>query len=372
MTKIVQITSRLPPSVNGVGDYANLLAGTLNEKHGVETEFLVTEPRSEQRTTIPSGSIFQLEDRSSASLSRWLETNFEDSTVILHFVGYAYHKRGCPFWLVNGLEQWKRRKPQQKLIVMFHELFATGPVWSSSFWLSPIQRYLVQRLALTADQCVTSMVAYAKKIGQLAPKHSGKVIVLPVFSNVGEPSSIALLSDRLPELIIFGGGNWLSNARSEQLLNLERICESLRLERIVIIGKSVQLDWQGRVPIEATGVLSADEVSERLKAARVGYLDYFPGYLAKSGVFAAYCSHGLLPIFPNPNPSELDGVRHGETYLTVNDVVAGVSSEQCEAVAMSAREWYSRHTTTIVAQTFSGALAKEPLVPCQSNLQLQP
>ncbi|MFZ4728709.1 MAG: glycosyltransferase family 1 protein, partial [Pseudanabaena sp.] len=70
------------------------------------------------------------------------------SPVLLHYVGYGYAKRGCPVWLVDGIQRWKNLYPDRLLVTMFHELHASGtPPWTSSFWLSPLQKNLVTRLA---------------------------------------------------------------------------------------------------------------------------------------------------------------------------------------------------------------------------------
>jgi hypothetical protein len=68
-------------------------------------------------------------------------------------------------------------------------------------------------------------------------------------------------------------------------------------------------------------------VSAVLRRARAGYLAYFPGYLGKSSIFACVLCPRLVPLFPERNPSERDGVIQGEHYLTTNDLMDDSSLE---------------------------------------------
>ncbi|HYX18488.1 MAG TPA: hypothetical protein VE944_29820 [Nostoc sp.] len=81
--------------------------------------------------------------------------------ILLYYVGYGYAQRGCPVWLVDGLERWKNLFPKRSLVTMFHEISASVPPWTSAFWLSSLQRSLAARLAQMSDRCITSKQLYA-------------------------------------------------------------------------------------------------------------------------------------------------------------------------------------------------------------------
>ena len=38
----------------------------------------------------------------------------EAETVLLHYSGYGYAPRGAPFWLVEGLEHWKKFRARHR------------------------------------------------------------------------------------------------------------------------------------------------------------------------------------------------------------------------------------------------------------------
>jgi hypothetical protein len=67
---------------------------------------------------------------------------------------------------------------------MFHELYAFGPPWTSSFWLSALQKNLAMRLARLSDRILTSRQNYAKSLYDLSSGKHTQIPTLPVFSTL--------------------------------------------------------------------------------------------------------------------------------------------------------------------------------------------
>ena len=124
-----------------------------------------------------------------------------DDSVILQMSGYGFSKRGTPLWLLSELE--KRRAHIKKFGVFFHELYAMGPPWRSSFWLSPVQRYVSRRLAELADFWMTNREGSADWLMRYASDKPHAV--LPVFSKFGELDAVT--KERKPVAVIFGGSS---------------------------------------------------------------------------------------------------------------------------------------------------------------------
>ncbi len=357
MSHVLQIVPRLPPAISGVGDYAVLLADELARAQREHTLFLAADCSTGPRK-VGEFPIRRLERRTSARLFAALQNADESKVILLHYVSYGYQKRGCPLWLVEGLVRWRTVTSAGRLVVLFHELVASGPPWSSSFWLSPVQRRIVKRLARTADACVTNMNASAKRLEKIAPRHAGRVVVKPVFSTIGEPPRPKALRDRKPWLVLLGGGAWTETALTTQSELLDQVCDCLGCDRIIAIGAPTSAIWRGRSRFEQTGVLPANEISVLLLQARAGYLHYFKGYLAKSTIFAAYCAHGLLAIFPESGESEADGLYPGEQYLAAVNLTSAIQLDAVQPIVDKARKWYLEHavsqTASVLAKTFVG------------------
>ena len=129
----------------------------------------------------------------------------EAETVLLHYSGYGYAPRGAPFWLVERLERWKKLRAHHRLIVMFHETWASGLPWQSSFWLSPLQRWCVARIARLADAVVTNTSYYRSRL-ELLLRPGTSIQVQPIFSNIGEPDAVPAFAERESVCVLFGRG----------------------------------------------------------------------------------------------------------------------------------------------------------------------
>jgi hypothetical protein len=344
MPELVQIVPRLAPPPNGVGDHGLLLAKELRRTHGVVSRFIVGDPDWSGPSELEGFRVCTVRDRSHSALETLLTRELDQrQTVLLHYVGYGYEKRGCPTWLVRGLTQWRRRSAG-RLVTMFHELYARGPIWSSSFWNSPLQLRLAARLARSSDRCRTSMRVYANRLERMAQRHRGRIAVLPVFSNMGAAEHPLPLAQRAAQLVIFGGGRWLDEAATRHRGVLDHACNVLGIDRIVAIGRPAGVPLRFSVPVEETGILAPGEVSRRLASARVGFLGHNSGSLGKSTIFAAYCAHRMLPLLASSDGSESDGVSPGRHYLVADKLNGSKVAQSSQQVADNAWAWYSEHS----------------------------
>ncbi|HTG35237.1 MAG TPA: glycosyltransferase family 1 protein [Thermoanaerobaculia bacterium] len=327
---VVQIVPELPPAAGGVAGYAAALAGALEERTGWTTRFLVPHGRDDQ------------------DLARELAG---DSTLLLHYANYGYERRGCPEPLIDGLARWKAGRAGGRLVTVFHEVYASGPPWRSSFWLSPHQRRLAARLARLSDRLLTPLALYARLLARLAPGMAAAVA--PVFSTVGEPDGTPGGSGRAATMAVFGGAGARRRAYGELRPSLEAACRELGIAEILDIGPDAGAPGRvDGVPVRALGVLPAAEVGARLLAARAGFLAYPPSFLAKSTIFAAYCAHGLVPVcaWNRAWKSGGDGPEPPPFWRPGADP---------DTVAAAAGDWYRGHSLARQAELYAGLLAED-------------
>src|SRR5436190_1078747 len=287
---IIQIVPRLPPVIDAVGDYATNLSEQLDKRYGYKTTFLTGDHIRRRAVDQRTPKEIRVSERSLDTLTTYL--GGDSNTVLLHYVGYGYENRGCPVWLVDGLERWQRKNSERKLITMFHEVYACGPVWSSSFWLSPLQKRLAGRLARLSSHCFTNRQEYADVIRRLSLVKDKKVTVLPVFSTVGEPTEMpASLANRKRRLAIFGNSGHRRLVFQESFDALRRTCRAFHIEEVTDIGAQVEhgISQIDGIPVVQTDALPAREVSALLSDSIVGFFNYPTDYLGKSTIFASYC-----------------------------------------------------------------------------------
>lgn len=339
------IVPQLPPAIDGVGDYALRIASQLHQEFGINTYFLIGDPDWQGSTDVEGFAANAVGDRTFQALLTSL-SHQSISTVILHYVTYGYARKGYPDWLVEGLEQWKASVPNARLITMFHELYQHGPPWRRNFWITPSQKRLVRRLAILSDRCITSIQEYADTLYVLSQGKHSTIPTLPIFSNVAEPSTVLPLAKRQKRLVVFGQSSSRQGVYSHSSKELSYICQQLGISEILDIGPpiGVELTSINQVPIRVLGPQSAELVSDLLANSLAGFLRYEPHRLAKSGIFAAYCAHGLLPITVQPNsPIPVDGLVSGTHYCNPHSPPPNSLLEQ-QIIADNAFGWYQKHT----------------------------
>lgn len=359
--KIIQIVPQLPLSISGVGDYALNLARQLWKDYEIETHFIIGTSNWQGATTIQDFPIQKVVARSAEALFFLLSTDSNQSasaptSVLLHYVGYGYANRGCPTWLVEGLERWKANTANSHLVTMFHEVYASGPLWTSAFWLSRQQRNLAARLAQLSDRCFTSKQYYAEILSELSQGKQTQIPTLPVFSNIGEPDQVPPLAKRHKRLVVFGGRSKRLRVYQKSLAELRHACQLLGIKEILDIGPSTGLTLSpvNGVPVVEMGQLDATEISDILSTSLAGFFNYNLEYLAKSTIFAAYCAHGLLPVSPRCHALSVDGIASGKHYWIPHDKTTGLKDLlEMQAIADNAYTWYQTHNLSVQAKTFA-------------------
>jgi hypothetical protein len=92
-------------------------------------------------------------------------------------------------------------------------------------------------------------------------------------------------------------------------------------------------------------------------------MDYFPGYLGKSGVFAAYSGLGVLPLLLRPNRSDRDGCTAGKNYLVPDQITRNVGYEALQTITNNAWQWYHTHDLSRTAAIYADIL-KNSVLAC--------
>jgi hypothetical protein len=309
------ITPAFPPSLNGVQDFADILASALSIETPVE--FI----------------IISLSETSEKSMLALMNSY---SFIHLHYVGYGYSPRGIPSNLVQALEKWKQNIKNQ-LLVTFHELFARSNFpWKSSFYLQKYQRFLFLRLLKITDYAVSSCQAYV-------PYFTSPVIKLPVFSNMPAPSFFLPFEMRHDHAVIWGNLEAKRNTYFLLKKYYHHISKYWKWSKVLDIGVMDPSPTFFPIPILQLGVLCPNEISSILSSCKYAVLTtHLPDYFAKSGVFAAYASHGLA-VLSAPSKKDffapLDGLLADFHFQKMN----ASCYQPPSFLASNVKKWYAGH-----------------------------
>ncbi|WP_415243479.1 hypothetical protein [Zhongshania sp.] len=277
-----------------------------------------------------------------------LASILESDCVFLQYSGYGYSRRGAPLWLLNQLRL--NRHLIRRLGIFFHELYAFGSPLSSAFWLSPAQRYIAKELSQLSDFWITNCEVSGWWLCQYS---QGKPhAVMPVFSNLGEAA--ALPAVRKPNIVILGSaplrektykaaGNKLFEWAGRQGLQIHDVGSDVNNE-----GITSRLKREGVV---VHGRLSKIDVSRLLKTAQFGVVCYLASQVAKSGVFAAYCAHGVCPVLITEKTSYSDKLDSHFHYLPTIPS-ENIALEKSINLGLNAYNWYQLHNISAHSDVF--------------------
>lgn len=345
---ILQIVPRAPGLFDGVGDYAYRLAEQLRSDFELETTFAAA----------ASCSVPRIRNFDVVSLHAMTERERPACRdIVLHYVNYGYHKRGVPFRLPALLQRLKK-VCGGRLITILHELYASSPPWQSAFWLQPLQKSIARKIVRISDGCVVSSEVMRDMLLQLAPEAS--ISIHPVVSTLGEPTfSLDQFVGRDPQRwAIFGGTHLVRRSLNSFRLRLKAIAGAFAPREVFVFGgsddKTVRetLDQIDGIDFHYRPAIDATDASETLSSCSFGWIDYFhrptipSAVILKSGSFASYCAHGVIPVLPHiHSPIALRGdPLPGPYFVDANQTHLPAIADRAK-ISAGIYEWYRRNAS---------------------------
>lgn len=363
--RLIQIVPHRTSDPDGIGDYAVRLATQLRAQHGLETAFVAGTPAGNEPPADDGWPTVRVSEQSAegllTALSRMEETD-GNLTVVLHVSGYGYARRGAPFWLLQGLQNWRSHNPRCRLIGIFHELSATSAPWRSAFWFGPFQKQIAAALARMVETAITPCDRYARDLTAWRQPSGNAVIVCPVPSNVGEPQIIPAFDARPPRAAVFGRAGVETAIYAGHSDQLTAAVKFLGITEILDIGaRQAPIPARiGSAAIKPLGRLPADDLSAVLQGCRFGFLAYDATKLGKSGVLAAYAAHGAIPVLIGAGKGEVDAnLEAGQHILwqpteVLNPTVGNMMQS-------AVRRWYDGHALGELARIVAGLIRSEAM-----------
>jgi hypothetical protein len=359
---LIQVLPRRTAEPDGIANYATALARSLRTDHDVNTVFLSGTPSVHAMPVEDDWKTVCVPRRQAETLADTIQMLLAQTNaraVVLHFSGYGYQKRGVPFWLVQGLRVWNRRAGRVPLLAIFHELYATGRPWNSSFWLCPFQKQIARNVLNLSSTAITPTDLYRKRLSEWRDGNAIKITAMPVFSGVGEAGCGSRPCARTASAVVFGLAGVEDRLFGTYRLEMERVISALGIEQIFDVGPrlfSTPRTLAG-VPVISNGALPQNAVSELLQNARFGFLAYPLDFVGKSGVFAAYAAHGVVPIVLSEREGAFDGLQRSQHFLDGLRLGTGAGDEELASIQCKLFTWYMSHSVKVQAQFLVNSLS---------------
>ena len=270
--------------------------------HGITSTFVSAAPTNSS-TTVDGFEIL-------SPLRTVSEIIDPQPALLLHYVNYGYNPHGVPVWLPSVLRRLQNACGG-RLVTVFHELYAAGSWRQSAFWLRPVQMHIARKVARLSAISIVSNEIQQAQLEQLAP--GANVVLQPVASNFGEPAlSFAELAERDPHRwIICGGTELVERSLTSFLQNAPLIAAPFSPRELFVVGGvekegiRARLGGQQDIRTHYHPNVEARLAAEILSTCAFAWIDYFhqPGVpmatILKSTAFAAFCAHGVIPVFPH-------------------------------------------------------------------------
>jgi hypothetical protein len=340
---VVHVVARLPPHVDGVGDYAIELALRARKDHGINSRFVVHDRDAGMADEIEGFPVARAPSSDPGDLCRALEASVgqaQGGLVVVHYSSYGFQENGVPEWLIAGLERFLDSCKRFRLATIFHELYATSAPWRRAFWYSGRQKELARRLLGLS----WSALCTTERNEGILRGWSGQVPLtrLGIPSAINPPATLPGWDKRERRIVVFG------RPHSRELVyrdpdRLLGACRRLDVEEVWDIGPRMDLSVSlaGIKRVER-GNLRADEIGQCLLSSRYGYLWYSNEYLAKSSIFAAYAAHGLVAVVPSCRAPSVDGLDVDEHFLSAENMGTWCA-DLYRRVSRRAAQWYEGH-----------------------------
>ncbi|MEZ5899137.1 MAG: glycosyltransferase [Hyphomicrobiaceae bacterium] len=343
---LIQVVPHRTSAPDGIGDYAVNLATELRDRFDVQTLFVAGAPPGEEVDRADEWPTLRVATRKSEALIDVLRKAVRqapNASLVLHISGYGYAPRGAPVWLARGIQSWRARNPQRCTIGIFHELYAKGPITSSSFWLSGLQKRVTKILWNNVDAAITTTPTYVAQLASWRPTAEARIIELPVPSTIGEPASIPLYNERKNRAVVFGRNgveDLIYRQNRDQLIDA---LVALGVEEILDIGlrRAHVPETLGPISIKALGRLDANEISKLMLTSRFGVLSYDQKRLGKSTIFAAFASHGVVPICIGASEPSQAAPERGKHFLA--SPIGAATEIDLQSIQRALLIWYRTH-----------------------------
>lgn len=364
---LLHVLPRVPPAVCGVADYAWNLAIELERLEAIKSHFLSAGTSWVDPGPEPRFPVHRLNRMNEHTFSTWMnQKGAEVDAVLLHLSPYGFQKRATPWGLARAWSWLAAEFPERKRAVYFHELFASGPPTTSSFWLQPLQKLILRRIARASSLRMTNRADYARWLDQHALADSVPTQIISVFSNLGELAEPPPLSARTAEMVLFASANHSGEPLKALLDRVLAWAKYLGMNRLHVIGKGDFPDPKmDGVQLVRHGYLAPNQVSNLLSRCRIGYTAYSPDHLGKSGLFASFAAHGLAVITQGQTSQLPDGLAHGQNVLCdplMEEAAEPPQLDALQTLASALHLWYESHsqrqTATRIATAFRSLTPK--------------
>ncbi len=365
----IHVSPTLPFDVNGIGYYAYMLGESIRNNYSISNSYISILKPILPIIPIEKKPIY-LSD-GSGLLSQAVRVALLDlegpTCLIINFdIGIYDDSRNkwlsktfrLPVFLLKSLREIKTIE-NLKIVIIYHEYSFTIRE-RREYFLRPLQKLLFKRLLRLSDFSVCSNPVVGDYLSLL--NKNAKVLVHPVFSNIGEQPKLEPLLKKDDHWVIFGSSDNIIKALTSLEKDISILRDQYQVGTLYVVGGLRNIHIENLCEGLKNYISSIlylpnvhkDEVSKIFSVCRFCYMFYFgvlkadfPYLLFKSSVFAAACSHGTIPVLGHTNLESLVDFKNHPGIISKNYLgkYSSFSSKQFEQYSLSLSQWYLENSS---------------------------
>lgn len=267
--KILFITNKFPPLVDGVGDYTYNLAHEF-AKHGHEVT-VVCKDHDGIHTIYDDIKVLPIVKAWNKQALQPIVNVVKErqiEVVSLQYVPHGFHPKGLPFALISIVRAIKKQKV--RLFTFCHEVCTSPEKGRIKFTLiSYLMQYITRQILNRSDCVATSIGHYSQRIEGLTGRKN--IFLIPIPSNIPSctlpTNDIEILKSKIApdnEFIV----GFIGKRNSDEFINAvcSLIAEGEKI-KMLSIGKTNLLNLDLKDCIYKTGVLAIKDLSAYIEVS---------------------------------------------------------------------------------------------------------
>jgi len=225
--------------------------------------------------------------------------------------------------MCSALAEWLSASEERKLVVMFHEMWATGKPWQSAFWQVSAQKACVERLFDLASCAIVSNATNEKHLREFA--REGRIVQIPLGSTYSYSGSGA---KNWRSAVVFG--RWWSRETAIKMHAqlIKRLDRARLIEQFVLAGESCSpandpglnllKKWKLNAPVHCEFDLAIDSLPQAFLDSGLALMSARTSALMKSTAFHISASLGQVAIARQNKPAD-SPLLSGRHFLSYSD-----------------------------------------------------
>ncbi len=364
------ITSRYPPSLCAMGQFAQFLINDLLENYNIETiPIAFDEDLSLEELRTENRNVKKINIKKKNEIINAIEELSFINAIIINYVQYDVDSRAIPYALLRAIKEIKKKFNSIKIVLSLHEMLLPKLCRRKEILYYPFQYYIAKSLLTLSDVVIATTPTLIKRAKVLTRNFDYKI--LPVFSGFGESKDITFKKKKLNNWVIFGSESRIIPSLIEFIQHVKK--GDIRCDKLTVFGgrkseviNKILMDLH-ETPYTYSPMVSVKEAIELFKDSMFSYIKYDDCvgeeayHIFRSSVLGSCLANGVIPVlvtlFEKP---VIPGSKNNITLVLLRDYLDFFNKEYSLGDMISCAKknykWYQENMSSMIHSAYYSQL----------------